>query len=112
MTVPTLRTLITGLVLASSISFAAEPAAAVTKLDGLVAFLDFQEATGLPRVSRGPEALALQEMKGPIERVDGGVFGPYSARIKRGQWFMIERRAIGPLNQDGKDAQVSVVAWV
>jgi len=84
----------------------------ILALPDLVAFWDFQEATGEPRLSKTSPTLALQEREGPIERVAGGVFGPHSARIKRGQWFMIERKDIGPLNIHGKDAQVTVVAWV
>lgn len=86
--------------------------AALAGLDGLVAFWDFREEAGQPRVSRGPHALALQERNGPVARADTGVFGPHSAQIKRGQWFIIERKDIGPLDLHGKDAQVSVVAWV
>ena len=86
--------------------------AALAGLDGLVAFWDFREEAGQPRVSRGPHALALQERNGPVARADTGVFGPHSARIKRGQWFIIERKYIGPLDLHGKDAQVSGVAWV
>ena len=86
---------------------------ALAPLGGLVAFWDFQEAAGEPRVSRGgSQPLALKEQKGPIERAEAGVFGPYSARVKRGQWLMVERKGIGPLDLHGKDAQVSVVAWV
>lgn len=89
-----------------------EPGAPVLKTPGLVAFWDFREPAGQPRVSRGPHTLALQERKGPIERVGAGVFGPHAARIKRGQWLIIERKDVGPLDIHGKDAQVSVVAWV
>ena len=92
---------------------AAEPLPApLAKVDGLLAFWDFNEPAGQPRVSRGPHALALQERQGPIERVEAGVFGPHAARIKRGQWFIVERKDVGPLDIHGKDAQVSVVAWV
>ena len=87
-------------------------AADLQAIPDLVAFWDFQEATGKSRLSRPSPALALQEREGPIERATGGVFGPHSARIKRGQWFMIERKDIGPLNIHGTDAQVTVVAWV
>lgn len=95
-----------------SLSLAGAPPEALTKPDGLVAFWNFQEETGQPRVSCAPHALSLQERKGPIERVDNGVFGSYCANIKRGQWFIIERKDIGPLDIHGKEAQVSVVAWV
>ena len=85
-------------------------AAAILKaMPDLVAFWNFQEEGGQPRVSGD---LKLQEMKGPVERVEGGVFGPYAARIKRGQWLMIERKEIGALDIHGKDAQVTVAAWV
>ncbi|MEA3209681.1 MAG: hypothetical protein QOE70_2738 [Chthoniobacter sp.] len=90
----------------------ANPGPAVAKMDGLVAFWDFQEPAGEPRVSRGPQPFSLTEMKGPIARADEGVFGAHSARIKRGQWFMIERAQIGALDLHGKDAQVTVAAWV
>jgi hypothetical protein len=91
---------------------AAAPSPGIESIPGLVAFWDFQEAMGQPRLSRMPQRLVLQEMKGPIERVDGGVFGPHSARIKRGQWFMIERKDVGALDFHGKDAQVTVAAWI
>ncbi|WP_417744385.1 LamG-like jellyroll fold domain-containing protein [Rosistilla oblonga] len=84
----------------------------VTKREGLVAFWDFQEPAGQPRISRGGEPLALQEMEGPIARVDGGVFGPHAARIRSGQWFMIPRPQIGGLDIHGPEAQVTVVAWI
>ena len=84
----------------------------VLALPGLVAFWDFREAEGSPRVWRGPGGLALREKNGPITRVEDGVFGPYAARIKHGQWFQIDRQDIGPLHIHGKDARVTVVAWV
>jgi hypothetical protein len=78
-------------------------------MPGLVAFWDFQEEGGQPRVSASHR---LQERKGPVERVEGGVFGPFSARIKRGQWMMIERGDLGALNIHGKGARVTVASWV
>ncbi len=98
-----------------SIAASAEPATeAVLRVPGLVAFWDFQEAGGAPRVSKGVDgkSFTLQENKGPITQVQGGVFGPYSARIKAGQWLMVPRKEIGTLDIHGKDAQVTVVAWV
>lgn len=83
---------------------AAEPA-------GLVAFWDFVEEAGQPRISKAAPALALQEMQGPIERVAEGPFGQ-AIRLRPGQWLRIPRADLGPLNIHGKDAQVSVVAWV
>jgi len=109
----TMHTLLAAFIFGSGVACAAESVPEpLAKLDGLVAFWDFHEPSGQPRGSRGPHALALQEKNGPIERVDAGVFGPHAARIKRGQWFIIERQHVGPLDLHGKDAQVSVAAWV
>ena len=58
---------------------------AVLRIPDLVAFWDFQEPAGQSRVSRAPGALALKEMKGQVERAGDGVFGPFSARLRRGQ---------------------------
>ncbi|GEP43757.1 LamG domain-containing protein [Brevifollis gellanilyticus] len=89
------------------------PASLTKHAEGLVAFWDFNEEAGQPRLSHGAQPYALKEMKGPIKRSDaGGVFGPYAARIKPGQWFMIDRPDLRDLNIHGKEAKVSVVAWV
>ncbi|EAQ80533.1 hypothetical protein DSM3645_14345 [Blastopirellula marina DSM 3645] len=84
----------------------------ILQIDGLIAFWDFQEAEGQPRMSQGPHQFALQEQNGPIQRVQEGVFGSYAARIRLGQFFMIDRPDVGALNQHGPAAQVTVVAWV
>jgi len=79
----------------------------------LVAFWDFQEEGGQKRSSKGGSAaIDLFEKKGPVMRVSGGLFGPYSARFKRGQWLITPRKDIGALNIHGKDAQVTVIAWI
>ncbi len=112
--------LITLILFAAALSSPAEPPASrelpesmLKHQQGLVAFWDFQEDAGQSRIARGPQPLALKEMKGPIKRSDStGIFGPYAARIKPGQWFMIDRPEISALDIHGKDAQVSVVAWV
>lgn len=86
---------------------------AVLKIPDLVAFWDFQEDAGKDRVSKGGEQpYALKEMRGPVKRASEGIFGPYAARLKRGQWLMIPRENIGKLNIYGKDAQVTVVSWI
>lgn len=81
----------------------------VRTIPSLIAFWDFQEEVGQPRRS---DQLALQEKQGPIARVSEGFFGPHAARIRRGQWFIIPRAQIGPLDIHGKDAQVTLAAWV
>jgi hypothetical protein len=85
----------------------------ILKTPDLVAFWDFQEDAGEARVSKGgPAVFALQEKDGPVKRVDGGIFGPHAASIKVGQRLQIDRKDIGALDIHGKEAQVSVVAWV
>ena len=109
----TLLAVLSAIGLGAGAGRAAAPAAApVLALDGLVAFWVFQEPAGKPRLSRGPHVLALEEREGPIARVDGGVFGPHAVRLKRGQWFILERKDVGSLDIHGKDAQVTVLAWV
>ncbi|MBX3740947.1 MAG: LamG domain-containing protein [Akkermansiaceae bacterium] len=85
----------------------------VLKTPDLIAFWDFQEPAGSPRVSKGgTQALSLVEKKGEVARVEGGVFGPHAAEIAYGQRFQIDRKDVGPLDLHGKEAQVTVVAWV
>ncbi len=81
-------------------------------MPGLIAFWDFQESAGSPRIAKGREAFSLQEQGGPIERVEGGRFGPYAARIKMGQWFLLPRPEVGALDRHGSDSSVTVVAWI
>lgn len=78
----------------------------------LVSFWDFQEEAGRPRVAKGPHTYALKEGEGAIERIDGGILGPYAARLKFGQWFQTLREEGPELDIHGKDAQVTVIAWV
>jgi hypothetical protein len=82
------------------------------KLPGLICFWDFQEAAGTPRRAQGPHRYALEERNGPIERIHGGVWGPYSAQIKRGQWFRIQRRDCPALNLHGPGVQYTILAWL
>lgn len=81
-------------------------------MNGLISFWDFQEAAGEPRVAQGAEKYALREMAGPVQRVDGGIFGSCAAQIQDGQWLAIPRAQCPKLNLRGPKAQVSVVAWI
>lgn len=78
----------------------------------LVCFWDFDEAEGEVRVSQGKEAYALQEVNGPIARVEGSAPGKYAARIKAGQYFSIPDGKFEAIDFHGPEAQVSVVALV
>ena len=81
-------------------------------IPNLIAFWDFQEPPGHHRVSKGPNRYALQEHPSPIERIDGGVFGPHAMRVKQGQWLQIARKDSPALNIAGPEAQVTVIAWL
>ncbi len=77
----------------------------------LVAFWDFQEASHQPRLSRGPQPVAL-EVHGVVERVPDGVLGDFGARFCGRGHLSAPRAKIGnqPLFIGGPDAQVSLVA--
>ncbi|HSJ04172.1 MAG TPA: LamG domain-containing protein [Verrucomicrobium sp.] len=83
----------------------------ILETPGLAAFWDFREDTGNKRVSLAPGALALEEMAGPVDRVEEGPFGT-ALRIKPKQWLRIPRAQLGPVNIHGPQAQVTVLAWV
>ncbi|RKN84973.1 LamG domain-containing protein [Paenibacillus ginsengarvi] len=84
----------------------------VLATSGLICFWSFQEPSGEDRLSAGAHAYPLREMNGPIARVDGGVFGPYAARLDFGQWLRIPRDECSGLNMHGPQSQVSVAAWL
>ncbi len=85
---------------------------AVKALPGLAAFWDFREPAGRPRRSLGPAPLSLREGAGPVRRVRGGVFGPWSAFLSPGDWFRVPRADCGPLDVHGPGARLTVVAWL
>jgi len=85
----------------------------ILKTPDLIAFWDFQEPAGQPRLSKGgSRSYALLEKAGEVACVDGGVFGPKAAKIRYGQRLQIDRKDIGELDIHGKGAQVTVIAWV
>ncbi|MEX2381542.1 MAG: LamG-like jellyroll fold domain-containing protein [Opitutales bacterium] len=90
----------------------AEEVAGPADIPNLLTFWDFQEPAGSERISMGEYAYGLEEMNGPIDRVEDGIFGPYSAGLEWGQWFRIERQDAPGLDLHGDDQQVTMVAWV
>lgn len=85
----------------------------VEQTPGLVAFWTFGEELGQPRLSAGTqEKHPLQEVGGPIARVDGGPFSGSSADLNGKQYFKIPYAETGDLNISGPDAQVSMFAVV
>lgn len=78
----------------------------------LICFWDFQEESGQNRQAKGPNSYKLIEGNDPVERVKDGLFGPYASKLSFGQWFHIPRKDCQALNIYGKDAQVTIIAWV
>jgi len=88
-----------------------------------LAFWTFQEPTGTPRVStRGLYSYTLHDGNAtdPIQRVDGGLFGPYSAQFK-GRTDANNSRRLFAAREDvpalaselaGPHATVTLAAWV
>lgn len=85
--------------------------AAPESLPGLVAFWDFQEDSSQPRLSRSASTCAL-EVRGVVERVGGGVFGPYAARFSGAGHLCAPRERNPQLCIGGAGAEVSLVAWL
>lgn len=85
----------------------------VIKTPGLVGFWTFGEEAGQARSSIGTrEEHPMEEVGGPIARVEGGPFSGYSADLNGKQYFRIPYAQTGDLNISGKDAQVSMFAVV
>ncbi len=88
----------------------------VTNTPGLLAFWTFQEEAGQPRLSvAAKDTFPLEEQAGKVARIvpeDGAPFGKYAAQIREGQWLLLPREKLGFLDIHGKDAQLSVLAWV
>lgn len=80
---------------------------------GLVAFWDFAEEAGEPRLSAGGKAVhALTEVGDPIRRACGGPYSGFSADLNGTQYFRIPYAETGELNICGPEAQVSLFAVV
>jgi hypothetical protein len=97
-------------------SLATEPSgdrSVVEKTPGLVAFWTFGEEAGKPRVSAATtQPHTLKEVGGPIERVGGGPFSGFSAKLNGKQYWEIKHQDLGDLNIAGSEAQVSMFAVV
>lgn len=73
----------------------------ILKVPGLVCFWDFQEETGEDRISKSHFKYRLIELSGAVERVEDGIFGPYSAKFCPGRWLSIPRTQCPALNIHG-----------
>jgi hypothetical protein len=85
----------------------------VKSMPGLVAFWTFGEPAGVPRQSIGtPNLHPLQEVGGPVPRVQGGPFSGYSAEFDGSRYLRIPYAETKDLNISGPHAQVSMFAVV
>jgi hypothetical protein len=84
----------------------------ILQQDSLLTFWDFQEAEGSLRVGKGPYAYALEEMSGPINRVEDGVFGAFSAVLEFGQWFNLPRKDCPALDFHGAGSKLTILVWL
>lgn len=84
----------------------------ILKHPNLICFWDFQEEAGQEAVAKGPHPYRLAERGGPIERVEGGPFGGHAAQVKFGQWWNLPRDSCPELNFRGKDARLTMIAWL
>lgn len=104
------------LLLAATSLPAAEPsgdASVVEKTPGLVAFWTFGEKAGEPRLSQGTKnPHPLQEVNGPIPRVEGGPYSGYAAEFDGKRYFRIPYAETKDLDISGPKAQVSMFAVV
>jgi len=78
----------------------------------LVAYWDFTEATGQPRISKkGLRHFSLMEGNGPVTLINDGNDNA-SASIEQGKWLFIPRDSLYELNIFGEKADVTVIAWI
>jgi hypothetical protein len=84
----------------------------VNQIGDLICFWDFSEESGKVRVSKSGQPYRLAEGSQPIVQSNEGLFSDYSAEIKEGQWFYTPWNLCPALNIHGKDAEVTVVAWI
>lgn len=84
----------------------------VTAIPDLVCSWNFSEASGEMRVSTGKQHYGLEEVNGPIKRVEGRGKGTHAVRIKAGQYFRIAEGDFKAIDFHGPDAQFTIVARV
>lgn len=81
----------------------------VLKTPGLVAFWDFKEPEGSPRISRDTtQKHELLESGGAIPRVEGGPYSGFAMKLDGSHYLRVPREKIGNLDIHGKDAQVTL----
>lgn len=110
------RVLFAALVIGNAAAYSAEPtgrAEVVEKMPGLVGFWTFGEQPGEKRVSTSTaDKHALEEVGGPIERIEGGSYSGYSVLLDGKHYFKLPHAELKSLDIGGKDAQVSMFAVI
>lgn len=87
-------------------------ASVIAAMDGLVSFWDFQIAKAGAFEALGPYSYRLTPMRGEAAYAEDGIFGSRSLQLGGGQWLSIPRRECPDLNFSGREAQVTVAAWL
>ncbi len=107
-----IRPLILILAVCPLLASAAEPSGrpeVIEKTPGLVAFWDFAENAGSPRISRGTKnPHALLESGGDIPRSDGGPYSGFSASLDGQHYLHVPREKLADLDIHGPTAQVTI----
>ncbi len=84
----------------------------ILQTEGLIALWDFSETAGEPRRSHSEDPYLLNEMRGPVERVNEGPLSGYSAKFTGNNYLSLANANTGKLNLHGETAEVTVIAWV
>ena len=84
----------------------------IKSVKGLVALWDFKEKSGANRKSSGVSSFPLKEMDGPVSRVKEGPLSGFAAELSGENFMSLTHSETRALNIHGKDAQVTVIAWV
>jgi hypothetical protein len=96
--------------------FAQQPAGnpkTVLETSGLVAFWMFGEAAEEPRLSTGtPNPHPLRTVGPPVERIPGGPYSGYAARLSGENYLHIPYRETRDLNISGPEAEISMFVVV
>ncbi|WP_338876428.1 SMP-30/gluconolactonase/LRE family protein [Spirosoma sp. SC4-14] len=107
-------TLLSGLMM-TNVTNALAPPTDLLSVPNLLCLWDFSSKHPLrehPLRAKGKYAYQLREPTGPIPIVKEGILSGYSLAIKEHAYLSIPRSECPGLNIRGKNAQVSVLAWV
>ena len=79
-------------------------------INSLICYWDFSGE--YPLVSKGPHQYKLQEGNGEVKILHEGPVSGHSAKFEEGQYLYIPRTECPALNICGKNAQVTILAWI